>query len=51
VAAYKEARPALAQVWRKHLGRHYPAMGMFGVSELFEPEALVELMGVAVLPG
>ena len=38
-------------MWRKHFGRHYPAMGLFGVTELFEPEAQVELMGVAVLPG
>ena len=50
VRAYKEARLALARVWRTHFGRHYPAMGLFGVSELFESEAQVELMGVAVLP-
>jgi enamine deaminase RidA (YjgF/YER057c/UK114 family) len=50
VAAYKESMPALGVVWRKHFGRHYPAMGLFGVTELFEPDALVELMGVAVLP-
>ena len=42
--------PELGVVWRKHFGRHYPAMGLFGVTELFEPYALVELMGVAVLP-
>jgi enamine deaminase RidA (YjgF/YER057c/UK114 family) len=51
VAAYKDSLPALGRTWRKHFGRHYPAMGLFGVSELFEPGALVELMGVAVLPG
>jgi enamine deaminase RidA (YjgF/YER057c/UK114 family) len=51
VPAYKEALPALAPIWRRHFGRHYPAMGLFGVKELFEPEARVELMGVAVLPG
>jgi enamine deaminase RidA (YjgF/YER057c/UK114 family) len=50
VAAYKRSLPELGRVWRKHFGRHYPAMGLFGVSELFEPEAQVELMGVAVLP-
>lgn len=50
VAAYKESLLALGRVWRKHLGRHYPAMGLFGVSALFEPAAQVELMGVAVLP-
>jgi len=50
VAAYKESLPALGRAWRKHFGRHYPAMGLFGVTALFEPEAQVELMGVAVLP-
>ena len=49
VAAYKESLPGLGAVWRKHFGRHYPAMGLFGVTELFEPDALVELIGVAVL--
>jgi len=50
VDAYKDARPEIGQAWRRHFGRHYPAMGLFGVTELFEPEAQVELMGVAVLP-
>ncbi|HKO29315.1 MAG TPA: RidA family protein [Solirubrobacteraceae bacterium] len=49
VAAYKAALPAIGRAWRAHFGRHYPAMGLFGVSALFEPEAMVELMGVAVL--
>jgi enamine deaminase RidA (YjgF/YER057c/UK114 family) len=49
VAAYRDAQPALAPVWRSHFGRHYPAMGLFGVTELFEPDAQIELMGVAVL--
>jgi enamine deaminase RidA (YjgF/YER057c/UK114 family) len=51
VGAYKSALPALGAVWREHFGRHYPAMGLFGIRELFEPEAQVELMGVAVLAG
>ncbi|HSC03015.1 MAG TPA: RidA family protein [Solirubrobacteraceae bacterium] len=51
VGAYKAALPAIGQVWRAHFGRHYPAMGLFGVRELFEPDAQVELMGVAVLGG
>jgi enamine deaminase RidA (YjgF/YER057c/UK114 family) len=49
VAEYKESLPGLGRVWRRHFGRRYPAMGLFGVSELFDPEAKVELMGVAVL--
>ena len=40
-----------ARVWRRRFGRHYPAMGLFGVTELFDAEAKVELMGVAVLNG
>ena len=49
VAGYRESVRELGKVWRQRCGRHYPAMGLFGVSELFEPSALVELMGVAVL--
>ncbi|HTP19214.1 MAG TPA: Rid family hydrolase [Solirubrobacteraceae bacterium] len=50
VPAYKTSMHEIGQAWRKHFGRHYPAMGLFGVTELFEPDAQVELMGVAVLP-
>ena len=50
VSGYKASMGEIGQAWRKHFGRHYPAMGLFGVTELFEPAALVELMGVAVLP-
>jgi enamine deaminase RidA (YjgF/YER057c/UK114 family) len=49
VGEYKQSLLALGKVWRKHFGRRYPAMGLFGVTELFDPEAKVELMGVAVL--
>jgi enamine deaminase RidA (YjgF/YER057c/UK114 family) len=46
---YKHSLTALGEVWRRRFGRHYPAMGLFGVSALFDAEAKVELMGVAVL--
>jgi enamine deaminase RidA (YjgF/YER057c/UK114 family) len=49
VAAYRAVLPGLGRAWRKHFGDHYPAMGLFGVSGLFDPEAMVEVMGVAVL--
>jgi enamine deaminase RidA (YjgF/YER057c/UK114 family) len=49
VAQYRESLMALGRVWRRHFGRRYPAMGLFGVTELFDPAAKVELMGVAVL--
>jgi enamine deaminase RidA (YjgF/YER057c/UK114 family) len=49
VAEYRESLMPLGRVWRRHFGRRYPAMGLFGVTELFDPAAKVELMGVAVL--
>jgi enamine deaminase RidA (YjgF/YER057c/UK114 family) len=49
VAEYRAALPGLGAVWRRHFGRRYPAIGLFGVRELFDPAAKVELMGVAVL--
>ena len=49
VSAYKDSLVALGRAWRNHFGTHYPAMGLFGVTELFEPSAMVEVMGVAVV--
>ena len=49
VAAYRSSLEGLGRVWRKHFGRHYPAMGLFGVAELLDPAAMVEAMGIAVL--
>jgi len=49
VDEYRDALGELGQVWRRHLGRHYPAMGLFGVTALFDPAAKVELMGIAVI--
>lgn len=49
VAEYRASLGSLGEVWRRHFGRHYPAMGLFGVTELFDPAAKVELMGVAAL--
>jgi len=51
VSEYKRSLAELGGVWRRRFGRHYPAMGLFGVTELFDAEAKVELMGVAVLDG
>jgi enamine deaminase RidA (YjgF/YER057c/UK114 family) len=49
VAEYRSSLRELGRVWREHFGRHYPAMGLFGVTALFEPAAKVEVMGVAVI--
>lgn len=50
MGAYRASLPELGSAYRRHLGRHYPAMALLGVSELFDPDALVELIGVAVVP-
>jgi enamine deaminase RidA (YjgF/YER057c/UK114 family) len=47
---YRASLSDLGAVWRRHFGRRYPAMALVGVAALVEPEAKVELMGVAVLP-
>ncbi|HTU97788.1 MAG TPA: RidA family protein [Solirubrobacteraceae bacterium] len=49
VEEYRLSLRELGDVWRRHFGRRYPAMGLFGVTELFDPAAKVELMGVAVI--
>jgi enamine deaminase RidA (YjgF/YER057c/UK114 family) len=49
LAAYRLALKPLGTVWRQHFGRRYPAMALLGVTELMDPRALIELVGVAVL--
>ena len=50
VGAYRASRHELGAVWRRHCGRHFPAMTLLGVSAFFDPEAVVEIDGVAVVP-
>ena len=50
VVAYRAATGALADAWRIRFGRHYPALALIRVAELFDPAARVELVGVAVVP-
>ena len=50
VAAYRGLRRELGEVYRQVFGRHYPPMALFGVRELFDPAAQVELVGTAVIP-
>jgi enamine deaminase RidA (YjgF/YER057c/UK114 family) len=44
---YATARKQFGAVWRKHCGKHYPGMAMFQVVSLFDPEARIEVQGVA----
>lgn len=49
VAAYRGFRRQLGEAYREVFGRHYPPMALFGVDELFDPLAQVELVGTAVI--
>ena len=49
IEEYRASTRELGEVWRRHFGKRYPAMALIGVSALVEPEARVELMGVAAL--
>jgi enamine deaminase RidA (YjgF/YER057c/UK114 family) len=50
MAAYRGSLGPIGEAYRRHLGKHYPAMALIGVPELFDPRAKVELVGVAVIP-
>jgi len=44
---YTAARKEFGKVWKRHSGKHYPAMALFMVSGLYEPDALIEIQGIA----
>jgi enamine deaminase RidA (YjgF/YER057c/UK114 family) len=50
VAGYRGRREEIGEAYRRHLGKHFPAMALLGVAELFDERAKVELVGVAVVP-
>jgi enamine deaminase RidA (YjgF/YER057c/UK114 family) len=50
VGEYRDRLSDLGAAYRRHLGKHYPAMALLGTTELFDPRAKVELVGVAVVP-
>ncbi len=47
--AYLRDTRAIGEAWRRHLGRHYPAMSLVQVAALLEDGALVELEATACL--
>ena len=49
--AWRARAKEIGPVWRRHLGRWFPAMALLEVKRLYEPEALVEIEGTAVIPG
>jgi enamine deaminase RidA (YjgF/YER057c/UK114 family) len=49
-AAYRSQLKPLGQAYRAVFGRYYPAMTLVEVKGLFDPQALIEIEGMAVLP-
>jgi enamine deaminase RidA (YjgF/YER057c/UK114 family) len=50
VSEYAGALAAIGEAYRKHFGRHFPAMAVVEVSRLVEPEARIEIETTAVVP-
>jgi enamine deaminase RidA (YjgF/YER057c/UK114 family) len=50
VTTYRDQLSPIGERYRSVFGHHYPPMGLFGIAELFDPVALVELVCVAVVP-
>ena len=50
VAEYRSRLDDLAKAYQNHFAKHYPAIALLGVKELFDPRAKVELVCTAVVP-
>ena len=48
--AYLAARSELGRIWRRLIGKHYPAMSMIFVSDLLDAPGMIELEATAVIP-
>jgi enamine deaminase RidA (YjgF/YER057c/UK114 family) len=48
--AYLAARPKLGAIWRRLMGKHYPAMSMIFVADLLDRPGVIELEATAVVP-
>ncbi|HKY45108.1 MAG TPA: RidA family protein [Pyrinomonadaceae bacterium] len=47
---YRERRREVGERYRKHMGKHFPAMVLVQVAGLLDDAAKVEIEGIAVLP-
>jgi enamine deaminase RidA (YjgF/YER057c/UK114 family) len=51
VEDYQAHGREIGAAWRDLAGAHYPAMAGIGITRLWQPEAMIEIAGVAVLSG
>jgi enamine deaminase RidA (YjgF/YER057c/UK114 family) len=50
IPGYQAHGKEIGRVWRELAGPVYPAMAGIGTTGLWQPEALIEILGVAVIP-
>ncbi|WP_034087023.1 RidA family protein [Streptacidiphilus albus] len=50
IPGYQAHGKEIGEVWRELAGPVYPAMAGIGTTALWQPEALIEILGVAVIP-
>ena len=50
IPEYQAHGREIGRVWRELAGPVYPAMAGIGTTGLWQPEALIEIVGVAVIP-
>ena len=48
IAEYQQMSKEIGEAYRRHFGGHFPAMALLEVSRLFDANAKIELMAVAV---
>ena len=47
---YLAGRRELGAIWKRHMGRHFPAMSMIFVADLLDSPGKIELEATAVVP-
>jgi enamine deaminase RidA (YjgF/YER057c/UK114 family) len=50
MARYRASLSPLGEAYRRHMGKHFPAMTLVEVKSLVPPAALVEIEATAVVP-
>ena len=48
--AYRQNAASIGAVWRERMGKHFPAMAVIGIHNLYEQGANVEIQAIAYLP-
>jgi len=50
IEQYRASLSAIGAAWKQIVGAHFPAMALVEVVRLVEPEALIEIEAMAVVP-